>query len=77
MSTWPLLVANGPYMAHCSFQLAICSFQMPILSFHIANFSFHIAISSPKRLPVLQIVASWGGLVGPPLGLATFLEKRY
>ena len=43
----------------------------------MANFSFHMAISSSKRLPVLQIVASWGGLVGPPLGLATFLEKWY
>ena len=36
-----------------------------------------MAISSPKRLPALYIVASWGGLVGPPLGLATVLEKRY
>ena len=57
--------------------MAICSFQVAILNFHLANFTFQMAISSSKRLPVLQIVASWGGLVGSPLGLATFLEKRY
>ena len=62
-------------MAILSFQMA--SFQKAILSVQMATLSFHIAISSSKRLPVLQIVASWGGLVGPPLGWATFLEKRY
>ena len=64
-------------MAIWSFQMAICSFPKAMLSFQMTNFSFHMAISSSKRLPVLQIVASWGGLVGSPLGLATFLEKRY
>ena len=64
-------------MAIWSFQMAICSFPKAMLSFQMTNFRFHMAISSSKRLPVLQIVASWGGLVGPPLGLATFLEKRY
>ena len=57
--------------------MAICSFPRAMLSFQIANFNFHMAISSSKRLPVLQIVAFWGGLGGSPLGLATFLEKRY
>ena len=57
--------------------MAICSFPKAMLSFQMTNFRFHMAISSSKRLPVLQIVASWGGLVGSPLGLATFLEKRY
>ena len=57
--------------------MAICSFPRAMLSFLMANCSFHMAISSSTRLPALQIVASWGGLVGPPLGLATFLEKRY
>ena len=56
-------------MAILSFQMAICSFPRAMLSFQMANFSFHMAISSSKRLPVLQIVASWGGLVGSPLGL--------
>ena len=64
-------------MAILSFHMAICSFPRAMLNFQMANFSFHMAISSSKRLPVLQIVASWGGLVGSPLGLATFLEKRY
>ena len=64
-------------MAIWIFQMAICSFPRAMLSFQMANCSFHMAISSSKRLPVLQIVASWGGLVGPSLGLATFLEKRY
>ena len=64
-------------MAILSFQMAICSFQRAILRVQMATLSFHMAISSSKRLPVLQIVASWGGLVGLPLGLATFLEKRY
>ena len=63
-------------MAIWSFQMAICSFPRAMLSFQMANCNFHMAISSSKRLPVLQIVASWGGLVGSPLGL-TFLEKRY
>ena len=57
--------------------MAICSFPRAMLSFQMANCNFHMAISSSKRLPVLQIIASWGGLVGSPLGLATFLEKRY
>ena len=64
-------------MAIWIFQMAICSFPRAMLSFQMANCSFHMAISSSKRQPVLQIVASWGGLVGSSLGLATFLEKRY
>ena len=64
-------------MAILNVQMAICSWQVAILSFQMATFSFQMAISSSNRLPVLQLVASWGGLVGPPLGLATFLEKRY
>ena len=64
-------------MAIWIFQMAICSFPRAMLSFQMANCSFHMAISSSKRLPVLQIVASWGGLVGSSLGLATFFEKRY
>ena len=47
--------------------MAICSFQVAILNFQLANFTFQMAISSSNRLPVLQLVASWGGLVGPPL----------
>ena len=42
----------------------------------MANFRFLMANSSSKRLPALQIVTSWGGLVGPALGLATFFVKR-
>ena len=57
--------------------MAICNFQRAILSVQMATLSFHMAISSPKRLPVLQIVTSWGGLVGPARGLATFFEKQY
>ena len=57
--------------------MAICSFQNAFLSVQMATLSFRMAISSSKRLPVLQIVASWGGLVGLPRGLAAFLEKRY
>ena len=64
-------------MAILSFHMAICSFPRAMLNFQIANFDFHMAISSSKRLPVLQIVASWGGLLGPPLGLTNFLEKPY
>ena len=64
-------------MAILSFQMAICSFQRTILSVRMATLSFHMAISNSKRLPALQIVASWGGLVGLPRGLATFVEKRY
>ena len=64
-------------MAIWIFQMAICSFPRAMLSFQMANCSFHMAISSSKRVPVLQIIASWGGLVGSSLGLATFLEKRY
>ena len=47
--------------------MAICRFPRAMLSFQMANCNFHMAISSSKRLPVLQIVASWGGLVGPAL----------
>ena len=46
-------------MAIWIFQMAICSFPRAMLSFQMANCSFHMAISSPKRLPVLQIVASF------------------
>ena len=64
-------------MAIFIFEMAICRFQLAILNFQMASLSFQMAISSPKKLPALHPVASWGGLVGPPLGLATFLEKRY
>ena len=64
-------------MAIWIFQMAICSFPRAMLSFQMANCSFHMAISSFKGGSELQIVASWGGLVGSSLGLATFLEKRY
>ena len=53
-------------MAILSFRMAICSFPRALLSFQIANFSFHMAISSSKRLPALQIVASWRGSCGVP-----------
>ena len=38
-------------------------------------FRFQMAICSFKRLFVLQFVASWGVLWGPPLGFAIFLEN--
>ena len=50
---------------------------MATLGFQKAIFRYQMAISSFKGGSALQLVSSWGGLVGPPLGLATFLEKRY
>ena len=49
---------------------------MATLDSQKATFNYQMAISSFKGGSELQLLSSWGGLLGPPLGLATFLEKR-
>ena len=56
-------VLFGPTMATVGFQKVTVGYQM--------------ATSCFKGGSDLQLLSSWGGLVGPPLGLATFFEKRY
>ena len=56
--------------------MAICSFQVAILSFQLANFTFQMAISSSKRRLCYKL-SLLGVVLWAPLGLATFLEKRY
>ena len=62
-------------MANFSFQMTILGFKMTNWSFRMTIFKFQMAICSFKRVFVLQFVASWGGLVGSPLGLANFFEN--